>query len=375
MGTDGPGHRGLLPGGAGIGLKVLLDATSLPPQRTGVGRYLTELTCELGQRDGIELHVLAKPRDVRGFDEAGAVVHTAAVRTRPQRIAWERVAVARRSRAIAPDVFHGPHYTVPRGLGCPAVVTFHDPTMFTHPRVHERSKVVYFTRAARTGVRRARRVIAVSEYAKRGAVEHAGADPDRTDVVPLGVDLKRYAPGSAPAREPYILFVGAIEPRKDVPSLIDAFARLDTGHRLVLAGLPAWGSDAVDRAIDVHGVRDRVEVTGYISEHDKIALLRGADVFVYPSLAEGFGLPVLEALACGAPSITTTGSAPEEVAGDAALLVPPGDVAALRDALERVLGDASFADDLRRRGPERARSFPASATADGTIASYRRAAG
>jgi glycosyltransferase involved in cell wall biosynthesis len=220
-------------------------------------------------------------------------------------------------------------------------------------------------------------VIAVSEYARRGAIEHVGADPDRTDVVHHGVDLSRYTPGAersdGPTGPPYILFVGTLEPRKDVPALIEAFDALDGAAELVIVGQRGWGTAAIDDAMR-RARTGSIRVAGYVSDEEKIDLYRNASAFVYPSIAEGFGLPVLEAMACGAPVITTTGSAPEEIAGDAAVLVPPRDPSALRGALARVLGDDAFAADLRRRGPERARSFTWTDAARRTVDVWRRAA-
>jgi glycosyltransferase involved in cell wall biosynthesis len=291
-------------------------------------------------------------------------------------MAWAQVVLPLRVRALRADVFHGPHYTIPAGLSCPSVVTFHDPTFFTHPHVHERTKVAYFTRAARTGIKRATRVIAVSEYTKRGAIEHAGADPARVDIVLHGIDHDRYRPGDVSPAVPYILFVGALEPRKDVPTLIDAYAQLVAGgirHELVLGGLPAWGVEQIEEAIARTGLKT-IRRTGYVTDEEKIDLYRGASAFVYPSIAEGFGLPVLEAMACGTPTITTTGSAPEEIVGDAAILVPPQQPAGLSAAIARILDDPDLAADLRRRGPERAKTFTWQRTADQTVEVWRRAA-
>jgi glycosyltransferase involved in cell wall biosynthesis len=279
-----------------------------------------------------------------------------------------------RVRRLRPDVFHGPHYTLPVGLPCPAVVTFHDPTFFSLPHLHERSKVAYFTRTARTGIKRAARVIAVSEYAKQGAITFAGAEGDRVDVVHGGVDLHRYRP-EAPSglRAPYILFVGTLEPRKDVPTLIAAYGELDTPHELVLAGQPGWGMREIEQAIAA-ARRTTIRLAGFVSEDEKLDLYRNASAFVYPSIAEGFGLPMLEAMACGAPVITTTGSAPEEIAGDAAVLVPPQNVTALREALHRLLSDETYAADLRRRGVVRAQRYTWEAAAARTVDVWRRGA-
>ncbi len=357
-------------------MRVAVDATAIPGRRLGAGVYVTELLRRVEAAD-VDLHVFVNARD---SDELGAMLphatlHAVRLPNRPARLVWSHWVLPRRLAGLAPDVFHGPHYTVPAKLPCPAVVTFHDPTFFTLPELHEPAKVAYFTRAARAGVQRAARVIAVSEYSRRGAIDQAGAEPDRVDVVPEGVDATRFTPGdgsTAPQR-PYILFVGALEPRKDVPSLIAAYDELRSPHELVLTGPPAWGTRAVENAI-AQAHKDSIRRTGYVTEDEKIDLYRHASVFVYPSIAEGVGLPVLEAMACGTPVVTTTGSAPEEVAGDAALLVPPRDVGALRDAIARVIDDAELAQTLRRRGTARAACYTWEAAATSTIEVWRAAA-
>jgi glycosyltransferase involved in cell wall biosynthesis len=361
-----------------VTLRVAIDATAMPGRRVGAGVYTFELLRALEAGEA-ELDVFVNERDIDELraELPEATLHQVSTRTRPTRIAWARFVLPRNVRAISPDVFHGPHYTLPPGLRCPSAVTFHDPTFFTHPHVHETAKVTYFTRAARSGIRRASRVIAVSEYARSGAIEHGGAEPSRIDVVYEGVDLNRYRPAERPASDPpYILFVGALEPRKDVPTLIEAHTRLSERgfpHELVLCGLPAWGVEQIERAIAKAPDPARILRTGYVSDEEKIDLYRGASVFVYPSIAEGFGLPVLEAMACGTPVVTTTGSAPEEVAGQAAMLVPPQDPAALADSIARVLDDAGLSSDLKRRGPERAASFTWTKAAEETVAVWQRA--
>jgi len=369
-------------------VRILLDATSLPPRRAGVGHYLLGLIRELARRPSeLELHVAAKANDLDELraEGSGAVLHPLAVNGRVARLAWEQSLLPRLARRVAADLVHGPHYTVPLWGATRSVVTFHDPTFFTHPELHERSKVAFFTRMARRAARRAARVIAVSDYAARGAVEHAGMEPSRVDVVELGVDHDRYAPGPSPADEerraacgvtsPYFLWVGTIEPRKDLPTLVRAFGSLGpeaSGHRLVIAGQQGWKSGRARDAIARSRASSRILRPGYVSEEQKIALYRGATAFVYPSIAEGFGLPVLEAMACGCPVVTTTGSAPQEVGGEAVELVPPRDPAELTAAMSRML-DPDHREDLRRKGVERAGHYSWARTAEGTLRTYRRA--
>ncbi len=352
-------------------MRVLLDARPLPGHRLGVAQYVLRLAEHAARR--CDLEVLAKASDRH---ELPSPVHLSRDLPRPVRLAVEIAWDGHRANRLAPDVFHGVHYTLPRGLRVPATVTFHDDTMLTMPEVHERSKRLFFQRAIPAGIARADQVICVSESARRGAIEHAGADPARTHVVPHAVDHDRYRPaeGDPPpavraiSDGPYLLWVGALEPRKDVPTLVRAFELLagEIPHRLVLVGPDAWGADAITDRIASSPVRDRIVRTGWVDEDTKADLYRHADAFAYPSLAEGFGLPALEALACGAPTVTTTGSAPEEVVGDAGLLVAPGDAHALAAAIGRALGEESAR--LRQAGPERAASYTWESTADRTVA-------
>jgi glycosyltransferase involved in cell wall biosynthesis len=357
-------------------MRVLLDARPLPGHRLGVAQYVLRLAEHAARQ--VDLEVLAKASDEADFPPP---VHVSRVLPRPLRLAVELALDGRRVNRLAPDVFHGVHYTLPRGLRVPATVTFHDATMLTMPEVHETSKRLFFQRAIPAGVARADQVICVSESARQGAIEHAGADPARTHTVPLAVDHDRYRPadGDRPAEVrsicdgPYLLWVGALEPRKDVPTLIRAFEALagEIPHRLVLVGPDAWGAEVITERIAASPVRDRIVRTGWISEDTKADLYRHADAFAYPSLAEGFGLPVLEALACGTPTVTTTGSAPEEVAGDAALTVAPGDAEALAEAIGRALG--GDAARLRAAGPARAARYTWEDTASRTVEVWRRA--
>jgi glycosyltransferase involved in cell wall biosynthesis len=356
-------------------MRVAVDAMAMPSQRAGAGTYITELLVHTDP-EAIELHVFAKhvhADDLRAL-VPHAVVHPIEVTGRASRIAWSSTRLSAHVREIAPDVFFGPHYTLPSRLVCPSVVTFHDPTFFTLPKLHERKKVAYFRRAARAGIKRATRAIAVSEYTRAGAIAKAGARPDRVDVVPEGVDLDRFVPSGGPdASDPYILFLATLEPRKDLPTLIAAYERLDADVRLLIAGQDGWKMRAITDAL-ARATRAGISRLGYVSDDAKVELYQHASVFVYPSIAEGFGLPVLEAMACGTPVVTTTGSAPEEIAADGALLVEPGDVEGLRHAISRVLKERSLQQALRSKGRERAERYTWDAAARATADVWRRAA-
>lgn len=351
-------------------MKVALDATAIPDPPGGAGRYVLALAGALHRRDDVDLTVVSRKGDVARWP---APVLDRAPAHRPVRMAWEQVGLPQVVRKLGADVHHGPHYTMPLALGLPAVVTIHDLSFFTHPEWHQRTKVAFFRSAILTAARRASALIAVSA-ATAALLDERARPKAPVHVVPHGVDHDRYRPNGpihAGVTQPYVLFVGTLEPRKDVPTLVHAFDRLAGTHpdlSLVLAGAPGWGVDAVDQAIAgaTHG--DRVQRLGYVAEDDLPGLLRGAAVVAYPSLEEGFGLPVLEALACGAPVVTTSGTVMEEVAAGAAFLVPPGDDRRLAEALEAAIeGDA----ERRRLGFEVAARHTWEASAAGHVEVYR----
>ncbi len=353
-------------------MRVCLDATAVPGRPAGAGRYVLDLAGALAQRDDVKATVMCRRGDEARW-QSGPGDNLALGRApsqRPLRLAWEQLRLPAILDRLPVDVHHGPHYTMPERASLPQVVTVHDLTLLEHPSWHEPAKVAFFRRAIRVAATRADAIVAVS--ATTAERFHALLAPQvPVHVIPHGVDHARFRPldpGDADgavldrsalrrigAVTPYVAFVGTLEPRKDVPTLIRAFDRLAGSRRglsLVLAGGRGWGIRAIEAAAEaaVHG--HRVRMVGYISEEQKAALLRGASAVAYPSLEEGFGLPALEALACGAPLVTTRASAMAEVTADAALLVPPGEPEALAEALEAAVAGGTEVDRRRSRGFE-----------------------
>ena len=365
-------------------VRVAVDATAVPARLTGAGVYAAGLLDALARRDDLELEAFCSPGSAAALAAPGLRLHPVSVAAagRPARIAWTQLLAGLAARRRSADLLHGVHYELPLRTRLPALVTVHDLTMLTHPEWHEASKVRYFGWAMRRAVAAARRVLCVSATTAHDLAERLQVDPGRIDVTRLGTDLRPAGDAQVAALRgrlgldgPYLLGLGTVEPRKDLPTLVRAFAGLAGGlpHRLVLAGLAGWGQGALAAAVADSGVADRILLCGYLAEADKAALLTGADVFAYPSRYEGFGLPVLEAMACGTPVVTTTGGSLPEVAGDAALLVDPGDPDALAAALAKLAGDPAARQAMAARGQARAATFTWQRCAAETAAAYRRA--
>jgi glycosyltransferase involved in cell wall biosynthesis len=296
---------------------------------------------------------------------------------------FEQVGFPSLLRAAGVAVHHGPHYTMPARAPVPCTVTIHDCTFFDHPEWHVRTKAAFFRRAIRRAAREAGSLVCVSQVT--AARLHASCEVRAPVVIaPHGVDHERFTPAESEpgadaallsdlglaAGRPLVVFVGTLEPRKGVAPLVAAFDAIALRHPealLVLGGQVGWGLAETERALRAAAHGDRIVQTGYLPDAAVPALLRAATVVAYPALEEGFGLPALEALACGAPLVTCEGTAMAEMAGDAAQLVPPGDISHLADTLDAALEegrDGTGAQARRARGLQvaAARTWSASVT-------------
>jgi glycosyltransferase involved in cell wall biosynthesis len=293
--------------------------------------------------------------------------------------AWHKLGWPPVERATGPvDAVHGMIIAVPVSRA-PLVLTVQDLSFLSYPEHFTPRGNRFFRRAVEMGRRRARIVTCPSRATLDECVA-AGYDADRLRVVPYGV---RVEPASAADVErvrrahrvdrPYVLFCGTVEPRKNLGRVIEAFRRMNHADLdLVLAGPAGWKED-VQAGLDGLGARARA--LGFVPMPDLAALYAGATLVVYPSLREGFGLPVLEAMAQGAPVVTSRGTATEEAAGDAAVLVDPHDVDAIAEALDRVVGDGELAGRLRAAGRARAAAHTWERTAELMAAVYAEAVG
>lgn len=305
-----------------------------------------------------------------------------------RRIVWEQTRLAALSRGL--DLLHGLAFVGPLFSACPTVISVHDLSFMRYPEAFRRFNRTYLSLFTRLSVRRAARVIAGSESTRQDVIALCGVRPERVITVLDGVD-EAFTPASPAAcdefrrakglQDGYILFLGTLEPRKNIARLIDAYAALrgrpGAGRvpPLVIAGAKGWFYESLFTQVTSLGLLDDVLFPGFISAEELPWWYRAARIFVYPSRFEGFGLPVLEAMACGTPVITSNASSLPEVAGDAALLVDPEDTPALSDAIGRLLGNAALHQQLSAAGLQRAATFSWNRTATETVGVYRQVFG
>jgi glycosyltransferase involved in cell wall biosynthesis len=291
--------------------------------------------------------------------------------------AWHRLRRPSVERATGPvEIVHATALAVPP-RSAPLVVTIHDLAFLHQPSHFTRRGRSFFRRGLDIARRDADIVLCPSETTAQDCTRH-GFDQSRLRVVPMGIDRPEATENEIEEvrdryrlRRPYVLWTGTIEPRKNLTRLIEAFVSLDHDLDLALVGPAGWNED-MDRLIA--GMRDRVRILGFVPERELAALYAGATVFCFPSLLEGFGFPVLEALAQGTPVVTSSGTSTEEIAGGAAVLIDPRDTDSIADGIRSVLDDESLARRLSEAGPGRAARFTWERTADELVKIYREVA-
>lgn len=371
-------------------MRVAVDVTSLLGPRTGVGTFTGEVLRRL-PRPGVDVSAFAVTR--RG---AGALagllpprvrLHRRPMVARPLRALWARSDHPVIERWTGPiDVVWGPNFVVPPARRAARVVTVHDLTCVHLPHMCT-DDTLRVPRLLRRAIDDGAWVHAVSKAVADDVIDVFGADPTRVVAIPNGAPVRRdpatidalAAQGRRLAgSDEYLAFVGTLEPRKDIPSLVRAFDELADdrpGLRLVLAGPDGWGADAVTASIAASGHRSRIVRTGWLGDEERDAVLAGARAFVYPSRLEGFGLPPLEAAALDTPVVATRVGALPEVLDDAAAWCAPDDSVSLAAAITSVLDDDAFALRLVEAGHRRLEGFSWDDTTDRLADVFERASG
>jgi glycosyltransferase involved in cell wall biosynthesis len=369
---------------AGSPARIVADARLLHYNRSGIGRYLRHLYGAVARltaadsplpgdappRQSISLLYSRRDSERRLSDSfRGATSWT------PAHHRLERWTLAAEGLRLRPDLWHAPDHVCPQPAGWRTVLTVHDLAFWRLPHTHAPESRAYYAGLWRSA-RQSSRIICVSQATRRDLLAATGVAASRVRVVPEAPDPRYRQAGPAPAAaRPYFLCVGTVEPRKNLESLFRALSRLPAAGRPEVRVVGASGLDAAAiAALPARlGIGESVRFLGRLPTDEVAGLYRGALALVYPSLLEGFGLPVLEAMAAGAPVVAAARSSIPEVAGDAALLVDTEDTAAFAAALQRIAESDTLRDDLRRRGGQRAAGFTWERTARETLAVFAEA--
>lgn len=372
-------------------MRILIDCSQIPKNKSGVGNYAVNLIREIARNDKVNIYFVLLQSDEEAFDEIqNEKFHRIYVKSRVFRKLFFRFLLEQffipfflLARRI--DLVHSLHYSFPLiTFGRKTVVTVPDMTYFLMPMNHTFIKRHYFRLFIMLAAIFATRIIAISQSTQRDFLNRFYDAEGKVATIPLGrpnLDIRRACnkkPGTQDSKlglnEEYILFIGTLEPRKNLKTLIQAYHRLiqeGPVGPLVVVGGRGWGYDAIFRLISNLELEKKIIFTGFIDELEKFNLLQKATVFVYPSLYEGFGIPVLEALSLGVPTITSNVSSMPEVAGDAALLVNPFSVGELTNALKELLTNPFLRKELYSKGIEQASKFSWEKASLATIATYK----
>ena len=371
-------------------MRIGIDYTAAVQQGAGIGRYARNLAKALAAIDRENEYVLFAA--VGGGRPAGGDwppnfrMRSVPLSDRTMAILWHRLRVPLPVEAfIGPvDLFYSPDFVLPP-TRAKAILTVHDLSFIRVPECADPNLRAYLNTAVPRSVHRADLVLADSQNTKDDLVELLGVDPRRIEVIYPGVG-ERFRPiedqallervrrrYDLPTR--FILGLGTLEPRKNFARLIEAFASLQVGRfaslHLVIAGRKGWLYEGIFAAVERLGLGGKVAFPGFIADEDLPALYNLAELFAFPSLYEGFGLPPLEAMACGTPVITSNASSLPEVVGEAGIMVEPRDVRALAEAMERALTDTSLRAGMKAKGLEQAGRFTWEKAAQATMAVYR----
>jgi len=370
-------------------MNIGINARYLQKKHTGIENYLLNLLKQLISLDTNNNYFLyfgnhkPVPSVVPG---GGAVTRIASMPTNSQlmRMIWDQVGLPHALKKDSITVFHEPSFISPLIKVCPTVITVFDLAYLYFPEHFTRRNVLYLKTLLPYSIKKADCIIAISKHTKNDIIKHYNVTPEKVRVVYLGVDpffrvvdqkdriaqIKR----SYGITKEYLLNVSLISPRKNLITLLKAFKKLCTqnNHRyqLVIAGEKGWVYEKIFAAVSSLGLEDDVVFTGYVTNEELIYLYNNAISFLYPSLFEGFGLPILEAMACGCPVITSRVTSIPEVCGEAAVLVDPNSEDELFHAMHRIVGDSEKRHSLREKGFKQAALFSWEKTAQQTRAIY-----
>lgn len=357
-------------------MKVAIDVQTTLGQPTGFGFYVSNLVKALQKRSDSDLELaLVRPDNAKDFST-------------PQRFIWDQFTYPRKAREQGVDLIHQPCFSAPLLHKGPVVVTIHDIISILFPQTIKLASRVFYSKWMPLSYRKALQIITISNSTKNDIVKILGIDKNKITVIPLAVDEKFNDSVSAvevervkkkyKLPERYILHIGTLEPRKNLGFLIEAFSQVirDSDFddlRLVITGKKGWYFEGLFGKVKKLNLEKKVIFTGYFDEEDKPALYRGATVFAFPSLYEGFGLPPLEAMASGVPVISSNTSSMPEVIGEAGILLSPDDEDAWVTNIKKVVSSELLQAEMKKKNKKQLEKFSWDKTAEETLRVYKKA--
>lgn len=360
-------------------MRIGITARGLSERSGGAKQYIDSLISSLLEIDRANEYFLFydSPSHLGRYPSANEIYLRI-----PSKFLWDHLGVPYLAWKYGVDVLFCPKNVVPNFVRCKTVVTVLDLTHFKFPQEYKWTDKYYMRLFIPPSLKKADGIIAISENTKRDIVDFFGVDPKTVTAIPLAPDVKYRAISDSMQKEstrkrygidhPFIFYPGVLSPRKNIITLVRAFDKIKDKipHKLIFTAGRSWGDSPVYKMIEELGIKDRVITIGHVDASDMPILYSSADLLVYPSLYEGFGLPIIEAMSCGCPVVSSNTTSIPEVAGDAAITVDPADIEGFSDAVLRVLTDRGLRDEMVRKGFIQALKFSWKKTATETLAVF-----
>ncbi len=368
-------------------MKIAINTLALYKTKVGMGKYIMELVNRVPKDDLENTYLIYVSEENKPFfnisERNVSIKKVSKIWTHPfLKIFWEQLFLPISLWKNNVNIYHAPGFVLPlfKSENIKYVVTVADMTFFSHPQYHMAKKNFYFQQLIPYSLQKAEKIIVISESTRNDIIKITKINPAKIQTIHLGVDdifekkkkaACQHIQGKYGIKHPYILFVGMLEPRKNIEGLIKAFSSAERkGYRLVIVGKKGWMYESIFALIKKLNIEEEIIFTGYVPDEELPYLYSAATCFVYPSFYEGFGIPVIEAMACGCPVITSRNSSLQEIAGAAAILIDPYNVGSIKKAIESCVMDKGYCEKMVQRGFVQAKKFQWASMAKETRALY-----
>ncbi|MFA6888196.1 MAG: glycosyltransferase family 1 protein [Candidatus Woesearchaeota archaeon] len=364
-------------------MNIAINTLSLNNTKVGMGNYIVHLINEISYDNHHHFFVIIFKKTKHFFPNKKNITYIVLPNIFSMyifRVLFEQFILPFLLIIYNIKVYHNPGFSLPFFCPCKSVVTIADMTFFSHPQHHLSKKNFYFKFMIPFAIKKADAVIAISQSTKNDILKNVFINPSKIHTIPLAADslfkqkdkkeAKEFVKNKYKIQTQFILFVGMLEPRKNIKGLIESFSLLNTNHLLVIVGKKGWLYDEIFTFVKEKRLENKVIFTGYIPDQDLCFFYSAATLFVYPSFYEGFGIPIIEAMACGCPVITSNNSSMKEIAKDAAILISPSNTQELFYAINNLLNSKKKQAELKKKGFQRVKKYFWSNTGKKTVELY-----